>query len=104
MVWVVDKKIVRHVVEHDGRFAEVPIRVSFEFELTDGTVIDNSLSIDTLYNQQAVCKAFPTIDATELEEDVQRTVHQAIDEHLSLSGFEHNRVVFADDSDPEADP
>ena len=32
MVWVVDKKIVRHVVERDGRFAEVPVRVSFEFE------------------------------------------------------------------------
>lgn len=87
MIWVVDKKVVRHLVEQDGRLAEVPIRVKFEYAVEDGTVLDGSLSLNPLYNKDAVCRHFPDLDDEQLEEEVQATVERAIDEHLALSGL-----------------
>lgn len=87
MIWVIDKKVVRHLVQQDGQLAEVPIRVKFEYAVEDGTVVDGSLSLDPLYNKDAVCRHFPDLDDSQLEEDVQATVERAIDEHLALSGF-----------------
>ena len=87
MIWVVDKKIVRHLIEQDGQLAEVPIRVSFEYALEEGTVLDGTLSLKQLYNKGAVCREFPSIDDAQLDEEVQATVERAIDEHLAMSGF-----------------
>jgi hypothetical protein len=88
VIWVVDKKIVRHLIEQDGQLAEVPIRVSFEYAVEDGTVLDGSLSLTKqLYNRDAVCRHFPDLDDAQLDEQVQATVERAIDEHLALSGF-----------------
>jgi hypothetical protein len=87
LIWVVDKKVVRHLVQQDRQLAEVPVRVSFEYALEEGTVLDGSLSLKTLYNKEAVCRHFPEIDEQTLEEEVQATVERAIDEHLAMSGF-----------------
>lgn len=87
MIWVVDKQIVRHIVEHGGQLAEVPIRVSFEYAVEEGFLVDGSLSLKTLYNKGCVCRSFPGIDDEQLEDDVQATVKRAIDEHLAFSGF-----------------
>ena len=87
LIWVVDKKVVRHLIEQDRQLAEVPIRVSFEFALEEGTVLDGTLTLKTLYNKRAVCRHFPDIDEDALEEEVQATVERAIDEHLAMSGF-----------------
>lgn len=87
MIWVVDKKVVRHLIEQNRQLAEVPIRVSFEFALEEGEVLDGTLSLKTLYNKDAVCRHFPDIDEHALESEVQATVERAIDEHLAMSGF-----------------
>ncbi len=87
MIWVVDKKVVRHLVEQNGQLAEVPIRVSFEYAVEEGTVLDGTLSMKQLYNRDAVCRHFPNLDDERLDEEVQATVERAIDEHLALSGF-----------------
>ncbi len=87
MIWVVDKKVVRHLIQRNRQMAELPVRVSFEFALEEGTVLDGTLSLKTLYNKGAVCRHFPDIDETALENEVQATVERAIDEHLALSGY-----------------
>lgn len=88
MIWVVDKRIVRHLVEDGHRLAEVPVRVSFEYAVEEGAVVDGSLSLKTLYNKASVCRSFPGLDDEELEAEVQNTVERAIDEHLAMAGFE----------------
>jgi hypothetical protein len=65
----------------------VPVRVSFEYAVEDGAVIDGSVTLNTLYNKGSVCRHFPDIDDEQLDEDVQATAERAIDEHLALSGF-----------------
>lgn len=87
MIWIVDKKVVPHLIEEDGQLAELPVRVSFEYAVEDGEVIDGSLSLETLYNKQSVNKHFPGIGDEQLEEEVQATAERAIDEHLALCGF-----------------
>jgi len=87
LIWVVDKKVVRHLIEHAGQLVELPIRVSFEYAVDEGTVVDGSLSLKTLYNKASVQKHLPTIDGDILEDEVQATVERSIDEHLAMSGF-----------------
>ncbi|MEZ5558271.1 MAG: hypothetical protein R3E86_06965 [Pseudomonadales bacterium] len=87
MIWIVDKKVVRHLIEAEGRLAEVPVRVSFEYAVEAGAVVDGSLSLKTLYNKGSVCRHFPGIDDEQLEVDVQETVAREIHEHLALSGL-----------------
>lgn len=87
MIWVVDKKVVPHLIQEDGQLAELPVRVSFEYAVENGEVIDGSLSLNTLYNKYSVNKHFPGIADEQLEEDVQATAERAVDEHLALCGF-----------------
>ena len=87
MIWVVDKQTVKHLLEHAGFLAEVPIRVSFEYAIDSGSVVAGTLSTRTLYNKRSVCRSFPDLDDDELEEAVQSTVSRAIDEHLALCGY-----------------
>lgn len=87
MIWIVDRKVVPHLIARDGRLAEVPIRVTFEYAVEDGVVLDGTLSLKRLYNKGAVCRHFPGIDDDRLDEEVQATVERAVDEHLALSGL-----------------
>lgn len=87
MIWIVDKKVVPHLIQRNGQLAELPVRVSFQYAVEDGEVIDGSLSLNTLYNKHSVNKHFPGIEDDVLEEEVQATAERAIDEHLALSGF-----------------
>ena len=87
LLWVVDKKIVRHLIERDGRMADVPIRVSYEYAVDEGSLVQGSLTLRTLYDKATVCRCFSSIDEQKLEEEVQVTVKRAIDEHLALAGL-----------------
>ena len=87
MLWAVDKKIVRHLLEHDGVLVEIPIRVSFEYAVEDGQLVADSLTLKTLFNEAAVLKRFPGLDKSELDEAISATVLQEIHEHLALSGL-----------------
>jgi hypothetical protein len=89
VIWVVDKKVVRHLIAQDGQLAEVPVRVTFEYAIEDGTVLDGTLSLKRLYNRRAVCRHFPDLDDERLDAAVQATVERAVDEHLAMSGLCH---------------
>jgi hypothetical protein len=87
MLWAVDKKIVRHVLERDGQLVEIPIRVTFEYAIEDGTLVDDTLSLKTLFNAAAVLKRFPNLDETELHDEIDANVRREINEHLALAGY-----------------
>ena len=40
MLWVVDKKVVKHVIEADSALIEVPVRIRFEFGLAEDSYRD----------------------------------------------------------------
>jgi hypothetical protein len=87
MIWVVDKKVIRHLVTSGRILAEVPLRVTFEYAVESGTVVVGSLSIKVLYNCRSVQKSFPEIVEDEFNEAVEKTASDAILEHLALSGL-----------------
>lgn len=87
MIWIVDKKVVPHLIEGNGQLAELPVRVSFEYAVEDGEVVEGSLTLNTLYNKLSVTKHFPEVDDDRLEREVQATAERAVDEHLALCGF-----------------
>ncbi len=93
MLWFVDKQIVRHLIERGGRMAEIPVRVSYEYAIEEGTVVEGSLTLKTLYNKAWVCRCFTGIDEQDLDADIEATVERAIDEHLALSGLGRQQHV-----------
>jgi hypothetical protein len=38
-VWLVEKKIVRHVLDMGFEHVEIPVRVKFEFEVKEGVFV-----------------------------------------------------------------
>ena len=96
MIWIVDKKITSHLVSRGRLMAEVPLRISFEYALDAGEVVEGSLSIKVLYNRRSVHKCFPGIEAGDLDQAVKETADHAIYEHLVLSG--HSTTSDAVDS------
>ena len=54
MVWVVEKKIVHHILDMDYEQVEIPVRIKFEFEVMEGILVPNILSKETLYNRTAI--------------------------------------------------
>ena len=91
MLWAIDKKVVRYVLEHSGLLVEIPIRVTFEYAIEDGLLVDDTLTLNTLFNEQAVLKQFPDLDKDDLMKDISVSMHQEIHEHLALSGYTRGR-------------
>lgn len=87
MIWIVEKKVVPHLLQGDGLMAELPLRVSFEYAVESGDVVDGSLSFKVLYNSRAVARRFPGIEEETLNTEVEKTANDAIDEHLVYCGF-----------------
>jgi hypothetical protein len=82
MVWMVEKKIVHHVLDMGFERLEIPVRVKFEFELKEGIFVTDSLSKETLYNQKAVQKRFPTVKLPLLDREIEKTVENEIMDYL----------------------
>ena len=93
MIWVVDKKVVPHLLTRWGLLAEIPLRISFEYALDSGAVIDGSLSIKVLYNGRMVAKCFPGIEKDALDVELQKTANDAVCEHLALSGVANGNAA-----------
>lgn len=92
MLWVVDKKIVKHTVATGEMLVEVPVRVRFEFGLREERFVAGSMSRRFLYNRPALLRRFPRLDATALEAEVERAVDRAIVEHLTFNGYAEGDV------------
>ncbi len=87
MIWVVDKIVAPCLLRHDSRLVEIPMRISFEFAVEAGAVVDGSISIKVLYNAGLVRHHFPTIIEESVAVEIRNTVCSAVTEHLALSGI-----------------
>jgi len=90
LLWAIDKKVVRYVLERHGRLLEIPVRVTFEYAIENGAVVNESLTIKTLFNEAAVLRRFPDLTPEELNTEICTSMLQEIHEHLALSGYTHS--------------
>ena len=86
MIAVVDKKVVKHLVNTDRGLLEVPVRVSFQYDLEQGRFVTGSMERRILYNQDAALRRLPNIDAATLADDIDGVVDRMLVEHLCYSG------------------
>ncbi len=104
MIVVIDKKVVRHLVETGDGLLEIPVRVSFEYHIEDNRFVDGSMKRDYLYNRPAVRKYFPRLDDEALDRDIGVTVDRSLEEGLRYAGHVSGTVdLFSDDSDDVED-
>jgi hypothetical protein len=87
MVWLVDKKIFHHVFDLGFERVKIPIRVKFEFEVKDGSLVSDSISIQQLYNRQALEKRYPSLNPGLLDSAIDKTVKEEINKYLLKSGY-----------------
>jgi hypothetical protein len=87
MVWVLEKKVVHHVLSLGFETVDIPVRVRFEFEVREGAFVPGSLSTHTLYNRDLIQRRYPTLDLAALEASIGETVEQEIRKHLNSCGY-----------------
>ena len=87
MIWIVDKKVTSHLLSTHDLLAEVPLRISFEYAVDSGAVVEGSLSIKVLYNGKSVKKCFPHLEEDAVNSAFQQTANDAVYEHLALNGI-----------------
>ena len=87
MVWVLEKKVFYHILDMGFESVGIPVRVKFEFEVQDGSLVPDSLSTEHLYNLQAVEKQYPQVKSEILERDIKKTIHMEIEKYLIETGY-----------------
>ena len=87
MVWLVEKKVVHHIMDVGFERIKIPIRVKFEYEVKGGNFVSNSLSTHTLYNKKALEKRYPQLNLASLETSIDKTVNKEIFKHLKDCGL-----------------
>ncbi len=93
MVWVVEKRVLHHVLELEGERVRVPVRVKFEFEVKDGAYVPDTLSAEFLYNHDFLERHYPRVDSARLRLNIADTVDREIRNHLRRSGFVRDTVT-----------
>ncbi len=87
MVWLAEKKVFHHRLDLGFERVEIPIRVKFEFKLTDGCLDPDSLTREILYNRTALHKRYPDLDGLTLEQSIEEKVDQEILAYFMECGF-----------------
>jgi len=87
MVWIAEKKVFHHFLDLGFERVEIPIRVKFEFKLTDGCLDPDSLSREILYNREALQNRFPDLDRFKLEQSILENVDKEIFGYFRECGF-----------------
>lgn len=82
MIWVVDKRVVTHLVESQNRLFELPVRVEFEYQRENGRYVEGTLKTNTLFNEKQVLKTCPDIKPSDLNESVADSVRRDILEYI----------------------
>jgi len=104
-MWVVDKKIVRHLIQRRGGLLELPVRVKYEYCVEDGVFRAGSLQRDVLYNADAVIKHIPELSKERLAADVLASVDRALEEELRFAGYlAGDTPLFAAPAGNDAEP
>jgi hypothetical protein len=65
----------------------IPVRVKFEFEVKEGSLVSDSLSFETLFNKQALEKRYPLAKLELLAYEVEKTVKRNIFGYLNDCGY-----------------
>jgi len=87
MVWLVEKKVFYHIFDFGFRRVKVPIRVKFEFEVREGSLVRDSLSVKRLYNKPGLERLYPKIKPEFLERAIDETVQSEINRYLEECGY-----------------
>ena len=87
MVWIAEKKVFHHFLDLGFERVGIPVRVKFQFKLTDGCLDPESLSRELLYNREALHNRFPHLDRFKLEQSIQEKVDKEILGYLRACGF-----------------
>ena len=82
MIWVVDKRIVTHLVESRNRLFELPVRVEFEYQRQDGHYVEGSLKTSTLFNEKHVLETCPDVSREALNVSIADSVQRDILEYI----------------------
>ena len=99
MLWVVDKKVIKHVIESDSALIEVPVRIRFEFGLAEERFISGSMKRTFVYNRPALVRRFPRLDSDAFDAEMEDVVDRALCEHLKFAGYAQGDIdLFADDA------
>ena len=105
MLWVVDKKIIKHVIEAGSALVEVPIRIRFEFSLADEGFVPGSMKRTFVYNRRALVRRFPRLDSNEHDAEMEEVVDRALCEHLKFGGYAQGDIqLYESDADTETTP
>lgn len=86
-MWLVEKKVVHHLLDLGFERVDIPILVKFEFEVREGCFVRDSLSTQTLYNRQLLEKRYPQLNMGSLEACISHTANQEIVKYLRGCGF-----------------
>jgi hypothetical protein len=86
-MWLVEKKIFYHLLDMGFERVKIPVRVKFEFEVKEGSLVSDSLSFETLFNRQALEKRYPRARLELLASEVERTVRRNIFGYLNDCGY-----------------
>jgi hypothetical protein len=65
----------------------IPVRVKFEFEIKEGIFVPESLSFESLYNQQAVVRHYPGVKKDALEKEIHKTIQREIRKYLKRCNY-----------------
>ena len=87
MVWLVEKKIFRHILDMGFERVEIPVRVKFEFEVVEGTFVPDTLTKEILYNKDAILKHYPKLKRSSLERTIEEMVEGEIMKYLRQCGL-----------------
>ena len=86
-MWLVEKKIFYHLLDMGFERVRIPVRVKFEFEVKEGSLVSDSLSFETLFNRQALKKCYPPAKLELLAYEVEKTVKRNIFGYLNDCGY-----------------
>ena len=87
MVWVVEKTVFYHILDMGFESVGIPVRVKFEFDVQEGRFLPDSLSVELLYNQQAVVRRYPGVKMDVLEKEVHTTIQREIRNYLQNRNY-----------------
>ena len=87
MVWLVEKKIFRHILDMGFERVEIPVRVKFEFEVVEGSFVPDTLTKEILYNQDAILKHYPKVKLSSLDGAIEEMVEDEIMEYIRQCGI-----------------
>jgi hypothetical protein len=86
-MWLLEKKIFHHILDLGYEGVAIPVRVKFEFEVSDGQFVQDSLKYEPLYNKDALLGRYPGINVERLAADIDQTVKKEIHCYLEDNGY-----------------